>query len=156
MDLNCWVWISSLGFSDYCQTTISTKVRSLLEHSCAILISFKIVVIFNTTCHIKSNFFPHYFSLINMFWNVQNVVKTSFLRTILWVWNPFQSNVENFMVPCSEKPSGSFVLFAHPVAVLPSWILSKILEILRKSWKIVNFYVILSVLYQIRYFSYIT
>ena len=26
-----------------------TKVRSLLEHSCAILISFKIVVIFNTT-----------------------------------------------------------------------------------------------------------
>ena len=25
------------------------KVRSLLEHSCAILISFKIVVIFNTT-----------------------------------------------------------------------------------------------------------
>ena len=28
---------------------MQTKVRSLLEHSCAILISFKIVVIFNTT-----------------------------------------------------------------------------------------------------------
>ena len=28
--------------------SILSKVRSLLEHSCAILISFKIVVIFNT------------------------------------------------------------------------------------------------------------
>ena len=31
----------------YCK--FNSKVRSLLEHSCAILISFKIVVIFNTT-----------------------------------------------------------------------------------------------------------
>ena len=29
--------------------SLNDKVRSLLEHSCAILISFKIVVIFNTT-----------------------------------------------------------------------------------------------------------
>ena len=45
-----WSWgRSDIGSAIARSTWVPIRVRSLLEHSCAILISFKIVIIFNTT-----------------------------------------------------------------------------------------------------------
>ena len=47
--LVCWRHECSLEKQENNAIFVHTKVRSLLEHSCVILISFQIVVIFNTT-----------------------------------------------------------------------------------------------------------